>query len=342
MNTGSRGSQPPVILTPGDPAGIGPDLCVQLAQRPPDIPFIVAADPTVLQQRAALLGLPLKIREYREDSAFPQTAAGELAVLPVRCANLVQPGQAEVRHGAYVLETLRLATALCLKHRCSALVTGPISKSVVASAEPGFSGHTEWLASECGASLPVMMLANRRMRVALVTTHLPLHAVPAAVTAERVIATGEIVYRALQQQFGIAEPRILVSGLNPHAGEGGLLGDEEQTIIRPALAALAERGMPMTGPLPGDTLFTLDRIREADAFIAMYHDQGLAVIKHAGFGEVVNVTLGLPILRTSVDHGTAFDLAGTGRASDSSLREALHWAASMAAGRAPDADRATN
>lgn len=336
-NTGSEQGIPlsPLLITPGDPAGIGPDLCIGLAADPPVQHFVVIADPGLLTQRAKLLGESgLRLREWQSgETAISEE--GLLHILPVPLGVPVQAGRPASGSGVYTLACLQQAVDLCQRREAAGLVTGPISKQVIATTQPDFTGHTEWLARATGAEHSVMMLATDRIRVALVTTHLPLREVPVSVTKQAIIDTGSVLYQELQSRFGIPAPRILVAGLNPHAGEGGLLGDEEQQIIAPALAELAARGMPMTGPLPGDTLFTPGNMARADAFLAMYHDQGLAVVKHAGFGSVVNVTLGLPIVRTSVDHGTAYDLAGTGRASDSSLRLALRWAADLAAGRSP-------
>ncbi|MFT4048181.1 MAG: 4-hydroxythreonine-4-phosphate dehydrogenase PdxA, partial [Solimonas sp.] len=260
--------------------------------------------------------------------------AGALAVLPVPLAAPAQAGGLDPRNAPYVLETLRCAADACLASQADALVTGPVQKSVIAESGVPFSGHTEFLAEYCKAPLPVMMLVTsdaRPLRVALITTHLPLRAVADAVTRERVLATLRILDHDLRTRFGIEAPRILVCGLNPHAGESGHLGREEIEVIAPALDAARAEGIAARGPLPADTLFTPQHLAGADAVLAMYHDQGLPVLKHAGFGEAVNVTLGLPIVRTSVDHGTALDLAGTGHADSGSLRAALRLAIALAA-----------
>lgn len=334
-NTASNPASPttPLLITPGDPAGIGPDICLSLALNRPPEPFAIVADPALLEARAKVLGVTPRIQEWQPGDSVAVTG-NALSVLPVPCP-AVTAGSPDPNTGGYVLQTLQAAVDLCHNGQAAALVTGPVSKQVIASQHPGFTGHTEWLAQATGAEQSVMMLATDKLRVALVTTHLPLSAVPAAITREQLLNVGRILYTSMQQRFGIARPRILVAGLNPHAGEGGLLGREELEVIEPALKTLADNGIPLHGPLPGDTLFTPENLAKADAFLAMYHDQGLAVVKHAGFGEVVNLTLGLPIVRTSVDHGTAFDLAGTGKASDSSLRQAMRWAAALAAGKAP-------
>lgn len=335
LNTASKdsGSPPlPLAFTPGDPAGIGLDLCISLAQNPPDQAYIVVADPKLIQARAELLNTTITLHEWQPGNTI-ENKPGIVHIYPVICGTTIRPGEPNHATGQYILHTLKLAVDLCREGQCSALVTGPINKAVVASANPGFTGHTEWLAQYCEAPLPVMMLATETLRVALVTTHLPLKAVSPAIKQDLVFQTGKIVYESLQQLWGLRTPQIFMAGLNPHAGEEGLLGDEEILEITPALQQLSAAGYPIQGPYPGDTLFTPDKIEVADAFIAMYHDQGLAVVKHAGFGQVVNLTLGLPIIRTSVDHGTAYSLAGTGEASDSSLRTAMRWANRLAGAR---------
>nr|WP_154654728.1 4-hydroxythreonine-4-phosphate dehydrogenase PdxA [Solimonas variicoloris] len=321
------------MLTPGEPAGIGPDLACAIAQDAWPAELVAVADPALLQSRAAALGLALHL-EPVDLSAPPRLRpAGTLAVLAVPRAAPTTAGRLEPRNAAYVLDTLRRAADACLAGQAGALVTGPVQKSVINDAGVPFSGHTEFLAERCGAALPVMMLANagdRPLRVALVTTHLPLRAVADAITAERVLATLRILAHDLRTRFGIDAPRVLVCGLNPHAGESGHLGREEIEIIEPALAAARAEGIDARGPLPADTLFTPAHLAGADAVLAMYHDQGLPVLKYAGFGESINITLGLPIVRTSVDHGTALDLAGSGRADPGSLRAALRLAIELA------------
>jgi 4-hydroxythreonine-4-phosphate dehydrogenase len=321
---------PLLALTPGEPAGIGPDLCVQLAQQPlPDFRIAVIADPSLLLQRAALLGLPLQLREHSPADTSPDEP-GVLRVVPQTLAQSCQPGRPDTANARYVLATLERAVDGCQSGEFAALVTGPVQKSIINDAGIPFSGHTEFLAERCGVPLVVMMLATPQLRVALATTHLPLAAVPAALNSEMLREVLQILHQDLQRKFGIATPRILVAGLNPHAGEGGHLGREEIDIINPVLEALRATGMQLLGPLPADTLFTPRWLEQADAVLAMYHDQGLPVLKYQGFGAAVNITLGLPIIRTSVDHGTALDLAGSGKASAGSLRAALAMAAHMA------------
>jgi len=323
---------PILALTPGEPAGIGPELCIQLAHshRFP-FPLVVIADPALLQQRAARLGLPLQLREYHSGTNPVPAPKGALLVAPVSLAAESRPGQPDIANAPYVLATLERAVQGCLAHEFTALVTGPVQKSLLNEAGIPFSGHTEFLAMRAGVPRVVMMLATSGLRVALATTHLPLRAVSAAITADLLREVLTILHTDLRRKFGIAEPRILVAGLNPHAGEGGHLGREEIEIIEPVLAELRTRGMALTGPLPADTLFTPKLLERADAVLAMYHDQGLPVLKYKGFGKAVNITLGLPFIRTSVDHGTALDLAGTGTADTGSLLTAIEAALQMAA-----------
>lgn len=324
-----------LALTPGEPAGIGPDLCIQLAQMPAaDYRLVVIADPALLQARAQLLKLPLQMRAYRADDSTP-LRTGELCVLPLALATPCQPGMPDSRNAAYVLATLERAVEGCQHSEFAALVTGPVQKSIINEAGIPFSGHTEFLAERCQVPRVVMMLATPQLRVALATTHLPLSAVPAAITQPLLEEVLTILQHDLIHKFGIPQPRILVAGLNPHAGEGGHLGREEIEIITPVLEKLRARGMQLKGPLPADTLFTPHYLQHADAVLAMYHDQGLPVLKYQGFGTAVNITLGLPFIRTSVDHGTALDLAGSGKAHTGSLLAALNMAATMAAGTHP-------
>lgn len=312
-----------LALTPGEPAGIGPDLVVTLASRPRDHDWVAIADPDLLSRRARLLGLSLTVDS---DLYRPARAAGHLTVLPVPLAAPVTPGELSVDNVDYVLETLRQAADGCLDGRFRGMVTGPVQKSIINDAGRAFSGHTEFLCERAGVDDVVMLLAAGSLRVALATTHLPLRAVPDAVTGELLTRRLDILIDGLVQRFGIAAPRILVAGLNPHAGESGHLGREEIDVILPVCEAARRAGHAVRGPLPADTLFTPELLEHADAVLAMYHDQGLPVLKHAGFGEAVNVTLGLPFVRTSVDHGTALDLAGSGRARAGSLQAALNLA----------------
>jgi 4-hydroxythreonine-4-phosphate dehydrogenase len=315
-----------LAVTPGEPAGIGPDLLLRLAQAPQACELVAYADPDLLTSRARLLGLPLRLK----DPDGRPTAAGELAIHPVPLARPAVPGRLDPANAHYVLATLDHAVADCQQGRVAGLVTGPVNKAVINDAGMPFSGHTEYLAALTATPLVVMMLATRQLRVALVTTHLPLRSVADAITGELVMAVTRILAADLKAKFALPSPRILVCGLNPHAGESGHLGREEIDIIIPALEQLRSEGIDVGGPFPADTLFTPNNLRDGDAVLAMYHDQGLPVLKYQGFGRAVNITLGLPIIRTSVDHGTALDLAGTGRGDSGSLAEAIHWAHTMA------------
>jgi 4-hydroxythreonine-4-phosphate dehydrogenase len=316
-------------VTSGEPAGVGPDLA--LAAALPDWPceLVFAGDPALLRARARLLGLPLEPREWRATAAVVPHRAGTLPVLPARLGGAADPGRPDPANAAYVLALLDAAMDGCLAGRFAAMVTGPVQKSSINDAGFAFRGHTEYLAARAGGVHPVMLLVAGRLRVALATTHLPLSGVPAAITRESLARTLEVLEQGLRESLGIGAPRILVCGLNPHAGEGGHLGREEIEIILPAVEAVAARGVAVTGPVPADTAFTPASLERADAVLAMYHDQGLPVVKHAGFGRTVNVTLGLPFHRVSVDHGTALDLAGTGRADPGSLFEAIRLAARL-------------
>lgn len=320
--------QAPLVITAGEPAGIGPDLCVQLAAAPPEIPLVVIADKYLLQQRAAQLHIPLQVRDYpasQESAASPNT----LTVLHEPLIAACHSGILDAANSEYVLATLRRAVQGCQNREFAGMVTAPVHKSIINDAGIHFSGHTEFLAEQTGTRQVVMMLVGGGMRVALATTHLPLKDVPAAITAPLLENVLRIIQHDLQQRFGIAEPRILVAGLNPHAGEGGYMGHEEIEVMIPVLDKLRAEGMKVSAPLPADTLFTPHKLAQCDCVLAMYHDQGLPVLKHASFGQGVNVTLGLPIIRTSVDHGTALDLAGTGNADRGSLLEAIRLAAQM-------------
>lgn len=324
---------PRIVITPGEPAGIGPDIVIQMAQLSSPAQRIVIADPELLQQRAQLLGLSLDLRSYDAATSPAPDPPKRLHYLPVSMAAPVQPGMLETKHAAYVLQTLQCAVDGCLQGNFDALVTGPVNKAVINDAGISFSGHTEFFAQRCQAPLPVMMLVSENLRVALATTHLPLQQVSAHITPKRLEMVLEILQRELQSCFAIPTPRILVCGLNPHAGEGGHLGREEIDIIAPVIARLQGKGLLVKGPLPADTVFTRSHLQQADAILAMYHDQGLPVLKYAGFGQAVNITLGLPIIRTSVDHGTALSLAGTGKAESGSLHKALELAIEMAINR---------
>jgi 4-hydroxythreonine-4-phosphate dehydrogenase len=317
---------PAIALTSGEPAGIGPDLCLALAAHDLDARIAVLADFDMLSARIRMLGGQIELVRIGGIAEAPPHRRGSLAVLHVPAAAPVVPGKLDTANADYVLELLRRGCDACMAGKADALVTGPVQKSVIAQSGVPFTGHTEFLAERTGAPLPVMLLASDNLRVALVTTHLPLAAVPAAVTAERIERTCEILHADLAARFRIKSPRILVLGLNPHAGEHGTLGTEERDVIEPALARLAARGLNVQGPVAGDTAFTADSLARCDAVLAMYHDQGLGPLKALAFGAVVNVTLGLPIVRTSVDHGTALALAGTGRARPDSLIAAVRLA----------------
>lgn len=319
-----------IAITSGEPAGIGPDLCVEIAQRPPrGIELVVVADPELLLSRAKLLRLPLQLKNFDPIQAAQTTQPGELTVLPIALRSTVNPGVLERSNAEYVLETLRTAADMNLQQKLDAMVTGPVHKGIINDAGFDFSGHTEYLAEHCSAELTVMMLATPGLRVALVTTHLPLAKVAPAITRELLSKIIQILHQDLIAKFGIAQPKILVCGLNPHAGEGGHLGREEIEVIEPVLEQQRKQGVNLIGPLPADTLFTTKYLERADAVLAMYHDQGLPVLKYKGFGNACNITLGLPIVRTSVDHGTALDLAGSGKAQTGSLYNAIATAREM-------------
>ena len=321
-------------LTPGEPAGIGPDLCLLLARdAQPDI-LIAVASLELLAARASLLGLDIQLIAVTPQ-AWPTTpaAAGSLYVWDTPLAAPVQPGVLDAANAHYVLETLLRAGNGCISGEFAGMITAPVHKGIINEAGIPFSGHTEFLAELTGTEQVVMMLATRGLRVALVTTHLPLREVADAITPQRLERVTRILDADLRTKFGLSNPRILVCGLNPHAGEGGHLGREEIEVIEPVLERLRAEGLNLIGPLPADTLFTPKHLEHCDAVLSMYHDQGLPVLKHKGFGAAVNVTLGMPIVRTSVDHGTALDLAGTGRIDTGSLQVALETAREMTGGR---------
>ncbi|MFK7997274.1 MAG: 4-hydroxythreonine-4-phosphate dehydrogenase PdxA [Granulosicoccus sp.] len=325
----------PIAITPGEPAGIGPDLVVMLAQKPRSSRLIAVTDPDLLQDRARLLGLPLKVMRLESSNSIDiPCEAGALAVKPIPLDVPCACGVIDSRNAAHVLKTLDMATDGCMAGEYSAMVTAPLHKGVINDAGIAFTGHTEYLASRTGGE-PVMMLATDTptgdLRVALATTHLPLNEVAAALTPAVLEQALCILHRDLVTRFGIADPHILVAGLNPHAGESGHMGREEIDVIEPVLERLRKRGMKLEGPLPADTLFTPHHLKGADAVMAMFHDQGLPVLKYAGFGRGINITLGLPIIRTSVDHGTALDKAGTGKIDQGSLHAALTLAEKLAA-----------
>ncbi|QEZ93285.1 4-hydroxythreonine-4-phosphate dehydrogenase PdxA [Proteus sp. CD3] len=319
----------PLVITPGEPAGVGPDLIISLAQMSWDLPWVVCADPQLLKTRAELLNLPLSLVEY--DPATPPKThiPNQICVLPIALHTNVIPSTLDARNGLYVVETLARACDGCLNGEFSALVTGPVHKGIINDAGVHFTGHTEFFADRSHCERVVMMLATDTLRVALATTHLPLRDVADAITGELLHEIITILNHDLKTKFGIAEPQIYVCGLNPHAGESGHMGREEIDIIEPALTQLRQQGIHLHGPYPADTLFQPKYLTHADAVLAMYHDQGLPVLKYEGFGRAVNITLGLPFIRTSVDHGTALELAGTKSADAGSFCTALNLAINM-------------
>ncbi|MGH8176818.1 MAG: 4-hydroxythreonine-4-phosphate dehydrogenase PdxA [Steroidobacter sp.] len=321
---------PRLIITSGEPAGIGPDLCLALAARVWPCGIVVAGDIDLLGQRARQLDAAVALSPYRTGEPRSVHQPGALRVLHIPAPARVQAGVLNTANASHVLRLLDAAADGCLSGEFDAMVTAPVQKSVINDAGVPFFGHTEYLAARTGGAHPVMMLATGALRVALATTHLPLIAVSAAITGELLERVLRILNRDLRTRFGVSEPRILVCGLNPHAGESGHLGREEIDVIAPTLQALRAEGLRLIGPTPADTAFTPHHLEQADAVLAMFHDQGLPVIKFAGFGDAVNVTLGLPIIRTSVDHGTALSLAGTGRADAGSLIAAIEFALKMA------------
>ncbi|MCY1685920.1 4-hydroxythreonine-4-phosphate dehydrogenase PdxA [Yersinia enterocolitica] len=318
-----------IVITPGEPAGVGPDLVIALAQQDWPVELVVCADPALLLARASQLNLPLQLREYQQDKPALAQLAGTLTILPVKIATEVIPGQLDVKNSHYVVETLAKACDGAISGEFAALVTGPVQKSIINNAGIPFIGHTEFFADRSHCSRVVMMLATEELRVALATTHLPLLAVPGAITQASLHEVISILDNDLKTKFGISQPQIYVCGLNPHAGEGGHMGHEEIDTIIPALDALRQQGINLIGPLPADTLFQPKYLQHADAVLAMYHDQGLPVLKYQGFGRAVNITLGLPFIRTSVDHGTALELAATGTADVGSFITALNLAIKM-------------
>ncbi len=319
-----------IAISVGEPAGIGPDILIQTVQKQRKDLLIAYADPDLITERARLLKLPLKLTDPESKDAY---SPGTLSIVPHKLALPCCPGMLNPENSEYVLKCLNAAMDSCVKNETEALVTAPIQKSVIRDANIKFTGHTEYLANKLGTSNPVMMLASDHLRVALVTTHIPLNKVSNSITKEKLIRTIKILNTDLINKFQISEPKILVCGLNPHAGESGYLGTEETKIITPTLNELSTLGIDVVGPLSADTIFNEVNIKQADAFVAMYHDQGLPVIKSLNFGEITNITLGLPIIRTSVDHGTALDLAGTGKAIYKSFERAVHLASELARNR---------
>ncbi len=328
--TANRHTDAAVVMTAGEPAGIGPDLALAMAKESFDGEFVVLGDRNVLGARARQLGLDVEIR----DACGNSHVTGGIDVEHIACESPVVAGQLDVANAQMVMHSIEQAIDYCVSGRFDAMVTGPLQKSVIIDAGfKDFQGHTEFLAQRTGASMPVMLLASDDLRVALVTTHLPLSKVSAAVTPERLEAVVRVLEHDLRHTFGLASPVISVCGLNPHAGESGHLGREEIEVIEPALDRLRAQGLELIGPVPADTAFTPGALKGVDAVLAMYHDQGLPVLKHHGFERAVNVTLGLPIIRTSVDHGTALDLAGSGHADSGSLVAATRLAFDLASRR---------
>ncbi len=325
MPADSNDALPTLIVSSGEPAGIGPDLCLMLALRDWQCRLIVAADPELLAARAAELDLSVVLKPVSATEAAPHRA-GILQILEHRAPAPVIAGRLDPANSRYVLDMLDTATRGCLAGTFAAMVTAPVQKSVIIESGVAFSGHTEYLAALTGTPHPVMLLVAGKLRVALATTHLPLRQVPTALTEDYLYETLTVLAAGLRSRFGLVRPRILTLGLNPHAGESGHLGREDLEVIAPAIARAVAAGIAARGPMPADTAFTPRALTDADAVLAMYHDQGLPVLKYAGFGHAINVTLGLPIIRTSVDHGTALDLAGTGRADPGSLIAALELA----------------
>ncbi|MBR7887495.1 4-hydroxythreonine-4-phosphate dehydrogenase PdxA [Marinomonas sp. A79] len=324
-------ASPIIAITSGEPAGIGPDIILSaLSETQFEARLVVLADPQLLADRALALGIEINIACLEEASQVGEHQQGTVCVLPIPLATPAKAGELDVANAPYVLDTLRQAGEGCIAGRFDAIVTPPVHKGVLCDTGVHFSGHTEFFQAQCQSPHVVMMLATEAMKVALVTTHLPLKDVSDAITEQSISRVVRALHQDLQARFGIAHPRILVCGLNPHAGEDGHLGKEEIEVITPTLDALRQEGLDLIGPLPADTLFTPKYLDHADCALAMYHDQGLPVLKYSGFGNAVNITLGLPIIRTSVDHGTAIDLAGTGKAHNGSLKVAIQHAINMA------------
>lgn len=320
---------PRLALTPGEPAGIGPDLCIQIAQQKLPAEIVVIASPDLLRARAKCLNLPLTLYEYDPYAIPAKNGEGRLAILPIELGGYCRPGELNPKNAAYIIETLKKGFELCISKHCQALVTGPVHKAVINQGGIPFSGHTEFLAQLAGVKQVLMTFYTQALIVGLVTTHCSLKEVSGLLTADRFSCAIEILYDALLHLFNKPNPKISICGLNPHAGEAGLLGTEEESMMKPAIEALQKKGMALEYPIPADTAFAAKHRTKTDAILAMYHDQGLAPMKALYFNEIVNITLGLPILRTSVDHGTALSLAGTGEAETTSLQHALRVAAML-------------
>ncbi len=323
-----------IVITSGEPSGIGPDLTLELpkllkSKELKDIDCLVLADPELIKDRAKRLNKTIEIEQITKDGISKDFDSSKLNILPVPELDSITPGKLNVKNSPYVMNMLDTAIELCLSNTCDSMLTCPIQKSILIEAGYSLQGHTEYLAEKCEVDQVVMMLANQHLRVALVSTHIPLNQVSTFLSKDKIQRVIRILNQDLQSKFKIAQPNIYVCGLNPHAGENGHLGTEEQEFIEPALEELRNEGIKCIGPLPADTAFSLDNRKNADAFVAMYHDQGLPVLKALGFGDSINITLGLPIIRTSVDHGTALDLAGTNKTNHGSFIAALEQAAEL-------------
>lgn len=318
-----------IAITPGEPAGIGPDLVIAIAQQQWSAQLVVVASKALLKQRAKQLGIALKLIDYDASAAAVPHQPGTLFISHVNMPADCVPGELNSQNGEYVVETLKIASEKNISGEFDAIVTGPVHKGLINQAGIAFSGHTEYFAHQANCSDVVMMLATEGLRVALVTTHIPLAYVAKAITTERLQKVTRILHHDLITKFGIADPKIYVCGINPHAGEDGHLGREEIEVMIPALDVLREEGINLIGPLPADTIFQEKYLTDADAILSMFHDQGLPVLKYKGFGSSVNITLGLPFIRTSVDHGTALELAGTNQADRGSFIEAISTAITL-------------
>ncbi|MDA8561524.1 4-hydroxythreonine-4-phosphate dehydrogenase PdxA [Gammaproteobacteria bacterium] len=319
-----------IIITPGEPAGIGPDIIIQLSKSSFSAEIVIISDPDLIIERAKNLNIPLELQNVSLDQKPTITPPGTLKIIPLKLKTKCEPGKLNKLNSDFVLESLYLACDICLNKKADALTTGPVQKSIINEAGYDFSGHTEFLAKKCNVSDVIMLFIIDNIRVALLTTHMPLMNVARSITKEKIIKTINLLNKELKNLFNIENPQISVTGLNPHAGENGHLGTEEIKIIQPALKILQSNKINVKGPIPADTLFTPNNLKNADAVLAMYHDQALPVVKYLGFNKAVNMTLGLPIIRTSVDHGTALDIAGTTKANSSSLKEAVSLAIKIA------------
>jgi len=320
---------PRLILTPGEPAGIGPDIILKIAQQPWAAELVVIGDSALFTGRARQLQLPLELTALDAKQPPDLHQPGTLKIIPLKLHTLCEAGQLNPENADYVIRSLELATDYCLQHKAHALVTGPIHKATINAAGISFTGHTEFLSQRCHTKQALMLFVIDKIKIALATTHIPLAKVPEKITREHLVDTIRLLHTELQERFSLTRPHILVCGLNPHAGESGHLGREEIEVITPALNIVRTEKMHITGPLPADTIFTEKYLKDSDCIFAMYHDQALPVVKYMGFDRAVNVTLGLPIIRTSVDHGTALDLAGSGKANASSLAAAINLAISL-------------